>query len=483
MKKVLFCLTEVLMVFCLVSCANISFTVKKSGTQEKAKEQEKPKKQKKQEKHDTDNIPIFDTGRVHKIDIRISGEDWDDLQADPLRKTKYKVDADIEGEVIEDVSFATKGTSSLLIASKKPDNMRYSFKIKFDHFDKDQAWHTLRGLHLQSSFADATYMKDYLSYSMFRRMGVPAPRTGYVWLTINGKDQGLYLAVEELDKQFLKHNSLKGGNLYKPEDDGDPADDQAGKPSNSCGADLIYTDDNVDSYTAIFDNSVTKNEPADRQRLIRCLKSMNNLQDLEDVLDTDEIIRYFTVQNFAGNYDSYTGPKCHNFDLYERDGKLSVFPWDYNLAFGAFPLDGHFGHISDSTKVVNQGIDTPLVCVMEDKRPLWRWIVTNEVYTEAYHKEMDNLITEYFESGDFEKEIDDIHTMIAPYVEKDPTAYYTPNEFETAYKTLRGICLLRAESIRRQLDGTLSTNSDLQSEADRVDASRFSIKDMGVIEE
>ena len=471
------------MVFCLVSCANISFTVKKSGTQEKAKEQEKPKKQKKQEKHDTDNIPIFDTGRVHKIDIRISGEDWDGLQADPLRKTKYKVDADIEGEVIEDVSFATKGTSSLLIASKKPDNMRYSFKIKFDHFDKDQAWHTLRGLHLQSSFADATYMKDYLSYSMFRRMGVPAPRTGYVWLTINGKDQGLYLAVEELDKQFLKHNSLKGGNLYKPEDDGDPADDQAGKPSNSCGADLIYTDDNDDSYTAIFDNSVTKNEPADRQRLIRCLKSMNNLQDLEDVLDTDEIIRYFTVQNFAGNYDSYTGPKCHNFDLYERDGKLSVFPWDYNLAFGAFPLDGHFGHISDSTKVVNQGIDTPLVCVMEDKRPLWRWIVTNEVYTEAYHKEMDNLITEYFESGDFEKEIDDIHTMIAPYVEKDPTAYYTPNEFETAYKTLRGICLLRAESIRRQLDGTLSTNSDLQSEADRVDASRFSIKDMGVIEE
>ena len=33
----------------------------------------------------------------------------------------YKVDADMEGEVIEDVSFATKGTSSLLIASKKPD--------------------------------------------------------------------------------------------------------------------------------------------------------------------------------------------------------------------------------------------------------------------------------------------------------------------------------------------------------------------------
>ncbi len=465
MKKVLFCLTTVLAVFCLVSCANISSTVKKSGTEVKT------------------DIPIFDTDRVHKIDIRISGEDWDDLQANPTEKTKYKADADMDGELVEDVSFATKGTSSLLIASKKPDNTRYSFKIKFNHYNKNQTWHTLRALHLQSSFADATYMKDYLSYSMFNRMGVPAPRTGYIWLTINGKDQGLYLAVEELDKQFLKHNSLKGGNLYKPEDDSDPANDQAGKPSNSYGADLIYTDDNDDSYKAIFDNSVTKSEPADRQRLIRSIKSMNNLQDLDDVLDTDEIIRYFTVHNFTGNYDSYTGPKCHNYDLYERDGKLSVIPWDYNLAFGAFPLDGHFGHISDSTGVVNQGIDTPLVCVTEDKRPLWKWIVEDEAYTEAYHKEMDNLITEYFESGDFEKEIDGIHTMIAPYVEKDPTAYYTPDEFETAYKTLRGICLLRAKSIRRQIDGTLSTNSDLQSEADKIDASHFSIKNMGGIEE
>ena len=69
------------------------------------------------------------------------------------------------------------------------------------------------------------------------------------------------------------------------------------------------------------------------------------------------------------------------------------------------------------------------------------------------------------------------------YVEKDPTAYYSPEEFETAYSTLRKVVLLRVESVRRQLNGTLSSYTDLQSESDRVEASQLSIKDMGVVEE
>lgn len=35
-----------------------------------------------------------------------------------------------------------------------------------------------------------------------------------------------------------------------------------------------------------------------------------------------------------------------------------------------FPSDGQFGHVSDSTWVVNQGIDTPLVCVEPNDRPM-----------------------------------------------------------------------------------------------------------------
>ena len=430
-----------------------------------------------------DAADLFDAGDVHRIDIMLSDRDWSDLLSHPVDKTKYKADLLIDGEPVNNVSFATKGTSSLLIAASDPENDRYSLKVNFGYFTEGQTWHTLRELHLLSMFADATYMKDYLCYSMFRKMEVPAPRASYVWLTVNGEDHGLYLAVENMDEHFLAEGSLEGGSLYKPEEDSNPGADPTAGPAKPFGADLVYSDDSADSYGNIFNNTVTEEDPDAQARVIRSLKSLQDRQNLKDCLDTEEIIRYFAVHNFVGNYDSYTGPKSHNFYLYERDEKLALFPWDYNLAFGAFPSDGQFGHVSDSTWVVNQGIDTPLVCVTEDARPMWRWIVSDAAYLEEYHRTVNRLIKDYFESGAFEKEIDELHEMLFPYVEKDPTAFYSPEEFEAAYRTLRELCLLRAASVRLQLDGLLSADTDLQTEETRVDASQLSVKAMGVIEE
>ena len=80
---------------------------------------------------------------------------------------------------------------------------------------------------------------------------------------------------------------------------------------------------------------------------------------------------------------------------------------------------------------------------------------------------------------EFEKQIDSVYEMIRPYVEKDPTAFYTPDEFDTGYETLKKFCLLRAESIRRQLDGKLSTKTDEQDEKDKVTVEGITVSDMG----
>ena len=69
--------------------------------------------------------------------------------------------------------------------------------------------------------------------------------------------------------------------------------------------------------------------------------------------------------------------------------------------------------------------------------------------------------------------------MIRPYVEKDPSAFYSAEAFETGYRTLKETCLLRAKSIRAQLDGRLSSETDSQNAADRIDASGIVIDDMG----
>ena len=81
---------------------------------------------------------LFDTSYVHTIDISISDDDWNDLKANPLEKTKYKVNITIDGETIESVSFATKGNTSLTSVASDTDSDRYSFKVDFGKYTKDQ---------------------------------------------------------------------------------------------------------------------------------------------------------------------------------------------------------------------------------------------------------------------------------------------------------------------------------------------------------
>jgi spore coat protein CotH len=190
--------------------------------------------------------------------------------------------------------------------------------------------------------------------------------------------------------------------------------------SNS-GASLKYTDDEIDSYSDIFDNAETNVNEEDEQRVIAALKQLSEGTDLESCLDTDALIRYFAAHNFVINYDSYTGNMLHNYYLYEEDGKLTMLPWDYNLAFGGFGGGGgaKFGGnsegddknadkdgFSDATSMINTGIDTPLSGSSEEDRPMWSWIASNEEYLEKYHEVYDELLKNYFENGTFEKEIE-----------------------------------------------------------------------------
>lgn len=242
---------------------------------------------------------------------------------------------------------------------------------------------------------------------------------------------------------------------------------------------LIYSDDEYSSYSNIFGNAKTDITDEDKDRLIASLKSLNENSDIEDVVNMDEVIRYFVVHNFVCNFDSYTGSMIHNYYLYEEDGQLSMIPWDYNLAFGGFSAGG--GGSDSATQMVNYPIDTPVSGGTIDSRPMLAWIFADESYTELYHTYFDTFISEYFESGYFENLITETENLIASYVEQDPTKFCTYEEFETGVDTLKSFCLLRAESIRGQLDGTIPSASDGQQEDDSalVDASSISLTDMG----
>ena len=249
---------------------------------------------------------LFDTTKVHTLDITM--EDWEGFLETCENEAYAMCSVTIDGETVREIGIRAKGNSSLTQV-KQSGNNRYSFKLEFDHYQDGVNYQGLDKLSLNNIIQDNTYLKDYLCYQLMGEFGVAAPLCSYVYLTVNGEDWGLYLAVEGVEESFLERNYGSGsGELYKPDNmdlggghgdggafelpedfDFSTARPQEGQPPegmeafgpggegmNSDDLKLLYTDDDYDSYANIFDNAKTDITDKDKSRLIGSLKTLND---------------------------------------------------------------------------------------------------------------------------------------------------------------------------------------------------------------
>ena len=466
---------------------------------------------------------LFDTSKMHTIDIEC--EDWEGFIANCTDELYIDIDATIDGEKISNVALRAKGNTSLSNV-KQMGSVRYSFKMEFDHFEGSSMYYGLDKLCLNNIIQDASYMKDYIAYRMMQEFGVEAPLCSYVWITVNGEAWGLYLAVEAVEDSFMERNfGLDDGNLYKPDtmsmgagpgngqdfdmaafleengvsqeeidvllgdatEEEEQAVDEMQQQSGGFnpfggfsmfggGSDdvsLVYSDNEVSSYKNIFTSAKRVLSARDIANVIKGLKKLNDYSDLESVLDIDEIMRYLVVHNFTQNGDSYTGSMIHNYYLYvEANGTMHMIPWDYNLAYGTFT-----GGQAGATGTINAPIDAATLNSDTDtSKPMSNWVFQSEEYTKMYNE----LYQEFLDEVDVLAIAEEAYNLIKDYIQYDPTAFYTDDEFKTGAYTIYEYCRLRCESIQGQLDGTIAkTNAEQKTITNQVDASHISISDLG----
>ena len=413
---------------------------------------------------------LFDDTKVHDINIII--DDFKGYMQKEELEEYVKVDVEIDGERINNVGFRAKGNNSLNL-TQEYDLKRFSFKIEFDHYTDGNYYYGLDKLSLDASFQDNSYLKSYLAYDMLDYLEVPTPLTSFARLHINNEYWGLYLAIEEIEDAFLKRNyGLKKTNLYKPDyrSLNDQNDDLA----------LIYLSDDPDDYPNIFSNAVTKINKEDKTRLIEILKRLSLNEDLDEIINSEEVISYFIPQIFMLNWDSYIGPTGHNYYLLEKDGMIEILPWDYNLAFGTYAL-GMSEPIKDSTVLINYPINTPYTKEIMLKRPLYHIMMQNEEYLLSYHERFEHLIEGYFKSGRYLEVIDNTVALIRKDVKNDPSAFVDYDDFILGVDTLKEFCRLRSLSIEGQLNRELPiTHKEISENPDqKIDASHLIIEDLG----
>ena len=163
---------------------------------------------------------IFDDDKVIEINIEMDETAWQEMLDNAAAEEYVAANITVNGTAYNNVAIRPKGNSSLSQLVMDDTTQRYSFKVKFDEYIDGQTLDGLSKLVLNNNMADATYMKEYLSYKLLNSLGVPTPECAYANITVNGEEWGLYLAVEPIEEEFIERNyGSTDGNLYKPESD------------------------------------------------------------------------------------------------------------------------------------------------------------------------------------------------------------------------------------------------------------------------
>ncbi|OPG95471.1 hypothetical protein B2I21_25710 [Chryseobacterium mucoviscidosis] len=360
---------------------------------------------------------LFQTDNVIDVNVTIDDADWKSMLESPLDKDYKKVSVEVDGNKLDNVGFSTKGNLTLKSVASMEDSDRYSFRLKFDKYDKTQTLLGLDKMVLNNNYADPSYMREVLHYEALRSIGMDVPMTNYVNLYVNGELVGFYTGVEAVDDSYLERNygeDYEDGVLYDT--------DEKSYLQYSEGSD----------YSTITEDLGTDENKTKLKNFIKTLNDMPEGEkgNIESVLDVDSALKYIAGNMVFGNYDSYNGDKGHNYMLYgDADGKFTVVPWDFNMSFNGYSGGrGTTGSTTTNTNATNVSVDEPVLGISMENVPMINNLLEVPEYKEKYLSYV-NELTDYLEG--IQDRITDLADIIRPYVEADPTKFYTTEQFES----------------------------------------------------
>jgi hypothetical protein len=201
--------------------------------------------------------------------------------------------------------------------SFRPLSEKAAFKLKLN-FIKGQKFLGLKKMTLNNMVQDPSMVHETLAYEAFRSFGVPASRTGYAYLRVNGLDYGLYLNLETLDDVSLPH--LFGSTRHLYEADAPGTDVSPGSEKN------FEVDEGDDE------------DLTDLEALIAAAN--DKVGDWSDgmaaVADLGEMAKMWAVERYIGHWDGYAGQAApfrpNNYYLHSEDtgpaaGIFQMLPW------------------------------------------------------------------------------------------------------------------------------------------------------------
>ncbi|MFO1497770.1 MAG: CotH kinase family protein [Verrucomicrobiota bacterium] len=267
---------------------------------------------------------LYDPMVLRTFFLEFEEADWEKELSD-FHDTDVEVPAKltVDGKVYPDVGVHFRGMSSYMAVS---EGRKRSLNLSLDFAHKEQNVGGYRTLNLLNSHEDPSFLRSVLSYQIDRSY-IPAPKANLARVVINGESWGIYVNVQQFNKDFVKDwfGTTKGARWKV-----------RGSPGGQ--GSLAYLGEDAAAYKRIY-TIKTKDEPKRWADLIRLCKVLNQTpperleEALAPLLDIDGALKFLALDNALINNDGYW-IRTSDYALYQDEkGRFHLIPQDSNETF------------------------------------------------------------------------------------------------------------------------------------------------------
>lgn len=267
---------------------------------------------------------LYDTGVLRTLFLTFEDADWEKALAD-FNNTDVEIPADVlvDGNPLRHVGVSFRGASSYFTV---PEGRKRSLNLSVDSVHADQKLLGFRSLNLLNAHVDPSFLRSVLYFGIARDY-LPAARANYVHVVINGESWGVYVNVEQFNKDFIRERfGTADGARWKVQ----------GSP-NGRGT-LAYLGEEAEAYRKAY-SLKSKDSPASWQALARLCKTLNQTSpdrleaELAPILDVEGALRFLALENVMVNNDGYW-IRASDYNLYlDTKGRFHILPHDSNETF------------------------------------------------------------------------------------------------------------------------------------------------------
>ncbi|MGL1903462.1 MAG: CotH kinase family protein [Fibrobacterales bacterium] len=378
---------------------------------------------------------LFDSNTVIQVEITLDSSDWDFVrnqerdvwsqfaQEDCLNTPwddpyEYRSgEISVNGVVIQNVGIRKKGFVGSVNAQKP------SLKVKLDEYIDDQELNGLDRLTLNNNLSDESHLAQCITYSLFNKAGVPAPRCNFAQVTVNGTYLGLYSNIESIKKRFLaQHFSDNDGLLFE------------GTQS-----------DFRDGWTGTFEQKTKKKAPdmSAIEAMIDVLATSDDslVAALDRLVDIDAFLTFWGMEVLTNHTDGMSSD-VNNYYFYidPTSEKLFFIPWG-----------------ADKTMIsTGKFSDEGLLAFMNGIIPFR--LYSNTTTRERFVEELQKLLTEVWNESEIIAEIDRMENLLEDSIKDEPeidNAFgkkeSSVSPFASAIKDMRTYVNARREAVNQSL--------------------------------